>query len=221
MSKTILKYLIILFSVFLMLTCADESEHKIVIKRDCPCDSSLTVKKNNKLLTQCFIGRSMIEIEDISTKGTNDTFAVCRYIYIDSIKKWRMQEGMGIANEKIITLDKAFYCDFKEEKSGYLITFIRNEANATSGINLVIEDLKGSSAIIGKDTISSIDTTLFIPKNKFKGMIKINKIMNAIFKGEKVKWIASIQIEAENLIKYGNLLEQYKAIKNNCDPNFR
>ncbi len=217
-----INYLVVMLTYFLF-SCTENVGSKDTNKNSdvtetikCPCDSSVTFQKNGKEVTQCFVGKSMIEIEDISDKGTKDTLAISRYIKIDFASKWRVQEGMGVVNEKILNPETAFYCDFKEEEKGFRITFIRNESVKAGENYPLIEKVIGGAVIIGKDTIHSKNISVLIPKEKFKGIIQLDKIMNAVYKGKRDVFTGHMKVEAENLIKYGNLLEQYKAINKFC-----
>jgi hypothetical protein len=204
----------------LLSSCSESnnsSSGQASIKEKCPCDSSITFEEKGKEVTECYIKKSMIELTDISKKETGDTLAVIRYVYIDSLKKWRAQEMIWVSGEKLVPdANKAFYCDFKEERDNYLITFIRNDYILADENYPLVEKVIGTAAIMGKDTIHSKDTTLAIPKEKFKGMVKFNKIMQAVYKGQRDRFTWPMLIEAKNLIQYGNLLEQYKAISRYC-----
>lgn len=219
-----LRYILTL-SVSCLISCSDISDDpagedkkdKMTVKAEkCICDSIGKFKEDGKEVIQCFIGKSMIEITDISANKSGDTLAVSRYTKSESLK-WRIQEATAVVNEKIFNPEKAFYCDFKEEKEGYRVAFISNERLRVSKDGPFPKRLVSEYVIINSDTIRTGDSSVLIHREKFKGMIQLNKVMVGVYKGEEGNYICPMYIEAENLIRYGNLLEQYKAINRLCN----
>ena len=209
-----------LASIFLLTNCINGGVENTPIeikKSSCPCDSSCIFWKDSSKIIKCFIGKSLIEIEDISMTRSNDTFAVSHYIYFDSNKKWRIQEGMGVAANNIINPETAFYCDYKKESNTYKLTFIKNTDVRLGSNGPKFKSLIGTKAVIGNDTFHSKDTVIYLPKEKFKGIIKLEKVMISIYKNQEGIFKSPMLIDADNMIKYGNILEQYKAIMENCD----
>ncbi len=211
--------LIGLIVVFCYCTQSNDSIRNTVrIEEKCPCDSVGRFKEKGNNIVQYYLGKSQIETTDISANGKSDTIAISRYTYVDSIKKWRMQEMLWTVGEKLLPQPNMdFYCDIKDELRSYRITFIRNENKTVGVLGITIEKVIGGVAIIGKDTIHSNDSSIVIPKDKFKGMVRIDKIMQAVYKGQRDVFTGHMLIEAENMIRYGNILEQYKAFKKSCN----
>jgi len=83
--------------------------------------------------------------------------------------------------------------------------------------NLQFVNTIGVEAIFNTDTIRSKNTNVLVPKAKLKGIVKLVKRINVIYNGKKQIVAPSMFIEADKLIKYGNLLEQYKAITKLCN----
>jgi hypothetical protein len=171
-------------------------------------------KTDERRTIQCYIGKSMIEI---SQKTSNDTIDVTRRYTEDTI--WHFQEFIEVVNNQITHPEIALYCDFKDSAEFYKVTFVRDE-NVFKREGASDTMIEGTDLILdSSDTISSKNLSLLVPKDKFKGIVKVDKKLSSMYQGERLNHWTSIYIEAESMIKYGNLLEQYKAINRLCNRN--
>jgi len=214
--KNILAIIVLALTVSLIDSCTDdikvESKKDISISQ-CPCDSMGTFKIKGKNVTYAYIGISQIEISHFAN---NDTIEITRRYTTDSI--WHFQEKITVLNSKIIDPEYAIYCDIKDTADFYKLTFISTEflydTKDLKTINVI-----GTELIINNDTIHSHANGLLVPKAKFSKIVKIDKRSNVIFEGKKNTFRSSILLEAESMIKYGSLLEQYKAITKFCNTD--
>jgi hypothetical protein len=210
MKLHFLFYSTIFFSI--LLSCSDNKGISEV--KNCPCDSMTDFKTDERRTIQCYIGKSMIEI---SQKTSNDTIDVTRRYTEDTI--WHFQEFIEVVNNQITHPEIALYCDFKDSAEFYKVTFVRDE-NVFKREGASDTMIEGTDLILdSSDTISSKNLSLLVPKDKFKGIVKVDKKLSSMYQGERLNHWTSIYIEAESMIKYGNLLEQYKAINRLCNRN--
>lgn len=209
------KYEILILIISFLISCDSnnvEYSNDKNIER-CPCDSIQTFKIKNKEITYSYLGNSNIAITKIPN---SDTVEVTRYYTTDTV--WHIQEYLLIANNEIVDSMFAIYCDIKDTANFYKISYNMNDELERNPNVKFISNI-GTEAIIHKDTIRSTTTTIVIPKEKFKGIIKIVRRSNVIYKG-KTEIIAPFMfIDALSLVKYGNLLEQYKTINKLCNKN--
>lgn len=206
--------------VFAFISCNTNDNNKgetqnkethILKKVECPCDSIGTFKIRGKNVSYCYFGKSQIAIANFPG---SDTIEVRRYYTTDPV--WHLQEVIEIINDKIIEPEYAMYCDIKDTIGFYKLTYIRNE-DMYINQGVITNSVLGVEVAIGKDTIKSKKLSILVPKEKFIGIIKVEKIIDISYKGKRRGGRPFIFIEAESMIKYGNLLEQYKAIKKNCE----
>lgn len=209
MCKERILQFIILFSI--LISCKEENEKSIdnnVSK--CPCDSIGFFQAKNKKITLCQLGKSQIEI---SGYPNNDTLEVTRRYTTDDT--WHFQEYMVVVKDKMIDLDYALYCDIKDTSNFFKLTYIRNERVFESQ-GVTLNKVLGVDLIINNDSLHSNNIYILVPKNRFKGIIKFDKIIDVNFKGNRTITRAGIYIDAEEMIKHGSLLEQYRLINKYC-----
>jgi hypothetical protein len=179
-------------------------------EKKCPCDSIGTFEIKGKNVTFCYINKSQIKIVP-----NNDTIDVTRFYTTDSI--WHVQEYMVITKEQMIDSIFAIYSEFRDTANFYKLTYIMNEKLERSP-GLVIDGTIGVDAVINnKDTLHFKSSTVLIPKEQFKGVVELIKTLKTTLNGKTSNRKFSMYVEAESMIKYGNLLEQYKAINRLCN----
>lgn len=188
-----------------------KTDSNIVSKFVCPCDSVGFFETKGKLETYCYIGKSLIKIAHFPT---SDTMDVRRYSLFDG----KLDEAITVLNNKITTPEYSLLCDVKDSLNFFKLTFISNEAMFESQ-GVITHSVLGVQFVVNNDTIKSNTTSVLVPKEKMEGEVKIEKITDVTHtnKGYRRKERQPIFLEAEKVIKYGSLLEQYKAIKQNCD----
>jgi hypothetical protein len=194
-------------------SCSDNNTLETKKVEQCPCDSTGIFFENGKHLVQCYFGKSLI---DIAYYPNSDTMEVTRRYTTDKV--WHFQEFMVIANNQLIVPDYALYCDIKDTAEFYKLTYISNE-DLFIKQGVITNRIQGVEVILDKDTVRSNNLSVLAPKNKFKGIIEISKKKNITYKGKIQDRRTSLYLEAESMIKYGNLLEQYKAINRLCNRN--
>lgn len=172
----------------------------------CPCDSIGSFFENGKHLVQCYFGKSLI---DIAYYPNNDTMEVTRRYTTDKV--WHFQEFMVIAKNQLIVPDYALYCDIKDTAEFYKLTYISNE-DLFIKQGVITNSILGVEVILNKDTIRSNNISVLAPKDRFKGIVEISKKTNITYKGKIQDKRTSLYLEAKTMIKYGNLLGQYKEI---------
>lgn len=207
-----MKYIqLILILIIIFSSCDSKQEHnKNTIVEKCPCDSVGIFNENNTKEIECYFGKSLIGIK---SKSNNDTVEITRYYTEDKI--WHVQEYLTIANNKIVHPTFAMYCDKKDSADFYKLSYIRDE-DKFKNQGIVTNQVIGLDIIVDNDTINSKTIHGLIPKDKFKGIIKVEKILDITYKDKRRITRASIFLDAESVIKYGNLLDQYKIIKKEC-----
>lgn len=208
------KYLIAGLIIVLLYSCSNETTNentnKETIIEKCPCDSIGVFNENGKKEIECYTGKSLINIK---SKSHSDTIEVTRYYTSDSI--WHVQEYLVIANNKIIYPSYAMYCDIKDTADFYKLTHVSDEFRFSKK-NYTVSKILGIEVKLYGENIRSNYNYALVPKSKFNDIIKVDKKAEVIINGKKDVSIASIYIEAKSMMKYGNLLEQYKAIKKQC-----
>jgi hypothetical protein len=206
-------YISLIF-IGLFITACSEKEVVGDIFEKCPCDSIGKFTEQGKILWQCYLGKSNIEIKP---SGSKDTLEITRFYTSDT--KWHVQEYILVADTSIVDAEYGFYCDYKPMGDSVELSFIRNEEVIRDKKGPFFKELIGSEIIINNDTLSSKSNSIRLPKEKFKGIIRFDKVMKGLYEGEEYIYRVPMQIEAENMIKYGNLLEQYKIINRLCKKN--
>jgi hypothetical protein len=190
------------------------SDEKQPIVEKCPCDSSGSYKEKGRDVKFYYLGKSLIEMK---YSPNNDTVDVKRLYTTDSI--WHIQEYMITSKGLMVDSIFAIYCDLKDTAEFYKLTYIMNEKlerfpglviNGTVGVDGVINDA---------DTIRSKNSSVLIPKERFKGKVELIKTLSTTIKGKTSNRQFSITVEAASMLKYGILLEQYKAINRLCNKN--
>ena len=202
-----------IFLVFFFGACSNvnntiiETETKT---ENCPCDSIKNFKTNGKYTSYAYLGKSQITISHLPD---NDTMEVTRRYTTDSV--WHFQEFLVVVNNKLVAPDFALYCDIEDTAEFYRLTHIRNEDRFIKQ-GVITHGFSGVNVVLDKDTFSSKTLSVLVPKERFKGIITIDKVLDITYKGKRRGTLGRIYIEAESMIKYGNLLEQYKTIKRLC-----
>jgi hypothetical protein len=209
------KHLISLLLIFLFCSCTERNPAEEALRQseDCPCDSIGKSEVNDGTVIDCFLGKSLLTIAHLPN---NDTMEVTRRYTTDKV--WHFQEFMVIANNKLIVPDYARYCDIKDTAEFYKLTYFEDQ-DLFINQGVTTHSILGVELVLNKDTIKSNNLSLLVLKEKFKGILKIERITDMTYKGKREKNRGFIFIEAESMIKYGNLLEQYKAINRLCNRN--
>lgn len=202
--------LILILSVIFSSCDSNNVQKENVVAEKCPCDSVGVFNENNGKEIECYLGKSLIGIK---SKPNNDTIELTRYYTEDAT--WHVQEYLTIANDKIVHPTFAMYCEIKDSANFYKLSYIRDEDKFKSQ-GVFTNQVIGLDIIVNNDTISSKTIHGLIPKDKFKGIIKVEKILDITYKDERRITRASMFLDAETIIKYGNLLHQYRAIKKQC-----
>lgn len=200
-------FIIIVLIVFY--SCSNENINKKTTVEKCLCDSIGVFNENGKKEIDCYFGKSLI---GITSESNNDTVEVTRYYTTDTV--WHIQEYLIIVNDEIVKPSFAVYCAIKDTSDFYKLTHISDEFRFKE---IIANKILGVEIILKGDTIRTNNTFALVPKHKFNGIVKIDKKVDVTYKGKKDVSRASIQIDAENMIKYGNLLEQYKVINKLCN----
>lgn len=211
------KLIILTALIIVLFSCserkAEEVSSQTEVTEKCPCDSIGRFFEKGKNLIQFYLGKSQIEFKFIPG---SDTVDVTRYYTEDSI--WHVQEYLVVKKDSLIFPFLAIYIDIKDTLNFYKLSFVRNE-EVSRNPDLIVNKSLGINAHFAGETLKSNNLSILIPKNQVKGIISIDKNMEVTFRGKIRPFKTTIQVEAENLIKYGNLLEQYKLINRLCNKN--
>lgn len=185
-----------------------ENDTSKLKKNVCICDSVGFFETKGKLETQCYVGNSRIKISHYPNSDTMDVRRYNNYRFLEEV--------IEVLNGKMVNQEYAMYCDFKDTSGFYKLTFLNNEFMYEDQ-NIKINAELGVEFISNEDTLKSKTCSILIPKDKFKGIVKFEQITDLTHKGKRRVLRQPIDIETKWFIAHGNLLEQYKAIKNNCD----
>lgn len=207
-----LNYIIFLIIIFLSSCNTNNSEKTKKNNIDkCPCDSIGNFNIKGKIVIEAYIGKSQLTI---SHYPKNDTMEITRFYTTDT--KWHIQEYLTVVKNKIVDPIYSIYCDIKDTGSFYKLTYNMND-ELERNPKLKFVNTIGTELILNSDTLRSKTTSILVPKVKLKGIIKIVKRSNVIYNGKSNIAAPFIFLDTDNLIKYGNLLEQYKAITKLCN----
>jgi hypothetical protein len=208
MKKTII--ILILLS---LISCRDANKNHNTGKQleKCPCDSTGRFFVKGKNLRYYYFGKSLIELKQVTG---DDTVEITRFYYKD--KRWRVQEYMLVAKEKMVDPEFAIYCSIKDTADSYKLSYIMDE-ELVRNPDISEQEFIGVEAVIEGDTINSESKSVLIPKKKFKGIIKLIRKTSDVHKGKKETGRTTIHIDTEKMIEYGDLLEQYKVINRLCE----
>jgi hypothetical protein len=211
-----MRYIVFIFTFIIVIVSScdlKEEQKEVTIKEKCPCDSIGVFDENNKKEIECYFGKSLISIKQ---KTTNDTLEITRYYTEDNT--WHVQEYIVVSGGAIIYPNLAMYCNIADTSSFYKLSYVRNEDKFKSQ-GIITNQVIGLDVIINNDTIKANSMNALVPKYKFKGIVKVEKILDITYKHQQRITRAPILIDAESMAKYGNLLAQYKAINNSCLTN--
>jgi hypothetical protein len=203
------KFVIGVIIVFLYSCSQNKTNDKQIIEK-CLCDSIGIFTENGKKEIECYAQKSLINIK---SNNYNDTVEITRYYTNDSV--WHVQEYLITSNNKIVYPTYAMYCDIKDTAEFYKLSYVSDEYRNTNQ-NIVVNKILGIEVELNGGNIKSNNESILVLKNKFKGLVKLDKRTDIIYNGEKDISRKTIYIEAETMIKYGNLLNQYNAISKYC-----
>ncbi len=82
----------------------------------------------------------------------------------------------------------------------YRLNYISNE-NLFVSQGVITNTILGVDLILGKYTLSSENNNILIPKERFKGIIKMDKKLNITQNGKKRNTRANMYIETKSIIK--------------------
>ena len=208
-----MKCSIVILVLLIFISCENEIKKQNPSEKveKCPCDSIGRFGENGKIDIEYYFGKSLISVKG---KKNDDTVSVTRRYTTDSI--WHVQEYMLIANNGIVHPKFAIYCKVKDTSDYYKLIFVENE-NLKRNPDLTFLNNLGIKAILNSDTITSESLSILIPKEKFNGIIKLDKREKSLYKNRSEIFTTSIYLDSEKMVEYGDLLEQYNTIKRLCN----